>query len=138
MGGVPTIVSVGDYQPGYDVDDDPRTITWSLPGDTIQLRATAEHRVRWNDEDDGDEGVTEWLSRNGRPFRDEDADDGFADPELIAHTFTVKGDRTIQVDVRWTGQWRDAGGPWEPLPADPIFLVESFPLDVRKIVAVGN
>ncbi len=130
--GVPTIVSVEDYQPDYDIDTDPRTITWTLPGETIELRATAAHRIRWND----DVPPTDWIEANGRPYRDGDEDDGFDDPDLITHTYTVKGDRTIQVDVRWTGEWRDAGGPWEPLPADPIYLVESFDLDIREIQAV--
>lgn len=136
--GVPTLVSVGDYQPSYDIDGDPGTITWSLPGDGIELRATAAHRIRWNDDAETSDGptTTAWLERNGRPYAEGDEDDGFDDPELIAHTYTVKGNRTIQVDVRWNGEWRNAGGAWEPLPAEPIYLVRSFDLDIRELQAV--
>lgn len=132
--GVPTIVSVDDYQPGYDIDGDPRTITWALPGNAIRLRATAHHRIRWHDEDDPE--TTDWLARNGRPYQEGDEDTGFDDPELITHTYTVKGDKTIQADVRWTGEWSFNGGAWEPLPADPIYLVQSFDIDVHEIQAV--
>ncbi len=132
--GVPTIVSVDDYQPDYDIDDDARTITWALPDSQIDLRATAAHRIRWNDDDTP---PTDWLDTNGRPYLPGDeTGQPYASPEPIAHVYTVKGDRTIQVDVRWTGHWRDAGGPWEPLPADPIFLVQSYDLDVHEIQAV--
>lgn len=62
--GMDTYLTIGDYQPGWDTDDDPRTVTWTGP---IRIVATAEHQVDW-----GDGTVTPtgggWYASNGREW----------------------------------------------------------------------
>ena len=129
--GLPTIIAIDDYAPAVDADNDPRTITWSFG--SIELRATSQHRFAW---DDGGAGDTGWVSSNGRGYVEGDETGVYADPQPFAHVYTDAGVRDVVVEVRWSGEWRNAGGAWEPLPVGPIFQSLTEPVDVQQRQAV--
>ncbi len=132
--GLPTIIAIDDYDPAVDIDSDPRTITWSFG--SIELRATAQHRFDW---DDGGAGDTGWVSSNGRGYVEGDESGVYADPQPFAHVYTDAGARDVVIEVRWSGEWRNAGGAWEPLPVGPIFqsLTETVDVQQRQAVIIG-
>lgn len=132
--GLPTIIAIDDYNPAVDIDSDPRTITWSFG--SIELRATAQHRFSW---DDGGVVDTGWVSSNGRGYVEGDETGEYADPQPFAHVYEVAGERAVQIEVRWSGEWRNTGGVWEPLPVGPIFqsLTEAVDVQQRQAVITG-
>lgn len=105
--GMDTYLTIGAYQPDWDGDSDPRTVTWTGP---IRIIAEAEHQVSWGD---GAIGPSEngWYATNGRPWREHPPDSA---PEPITHVYedATDGDSTLTIDVdtRWVARWETLDG----------------------------
>lgn len=133
--GLPTILQIPAHNPSGDIDSDPRTVTWDFG--SIQLRATAHHKIDWADEHvDTRDSSTDWRATNGRGYQPGDEYGEYDDPQPLAHIYQWADTYPITASARWTGEWRNAGGAWEPLPVAPIVRTSTTEWTVHELQAV--
>lgn len=131
--GMDTYLQIGAYEPDWDSDGAPQTVTYTGP---IRIVATAEHQVDW-----GDGTVTPspstWHATNGRPWMEDPPDDA---PEPITHVYqdATEGDsmRTITVTTRWTARWSTLDGSLGGVVPFFRYSESAVDLDVDEVQSV--
>lgn len=131
--GMDTYLQIGAYQPEWDTDGDPRTVTWTGP---IRVVATAEHQVDWGD-GTVTPSATSWHATNGRPYMADPPDDA---TEPIVHVYedATPGDdvRTITVTTRWTARWETLDGSLGGVVPFFRYSTSTVDLDVDEVQSV--
>jgi hypothetical protein len=105
--------------------------TVTVLGQRVELRARIDH-VAW---DFGD-GTTATTTSPGRAYTDADPCDSAQCRDYFGHTYRATGKVTIAADIAWRGQFRLAGGAWQPIAGTVTAAATATSVDVEQARAV--
>jgi hypothetical protein len=135
--------AIGVAPPGHVTLVDIETVLWvntaarrdlgtvTVLGQRVDLRAHVVH-VDWRFGD----GSTATVSGPGRAYSDDHPCDTAECDGYFGHTYLDTGAVTINAAITWTGEFRVAGGGWQPIPGTVTAAATATTIDVKQARAI--